>query len=108
MADEWFRSRAWGPDDEAEFERRLARARRASRGQHLRIKGLALRDAGHVAEARSLWLRVLEDPGYENQRRSTLEHLGDLAFDGDPEESELLVPAVARRGSHLERNHADG
>lgn len=89
MAEEWFRSPTWGPDGEAEFERHLARARRTSRGQYLRIKGLALREAGYVAEARSLWLRVLDDPGYESETWSALEHLGDLAFDDNPEESEF-------------------
>jgi hypothetical protein len=90
VADEWFRSSAWGPDDQAEFERRLARARAAGRGQYLRIKGLALQAAGHIDGARSLWLRVLNAPGYENQRWSALEHLADLAFDDEPLQAEAL------------------
>lgn len=90
VADEWFRSRDWEPADQAEFERRLARARRTSRGQYLRIKGLALKDAGHVDEAKSLWLRVLDEPGYEMERWATLEHLADLAFDADPQQAETL------------------
>ena len=90
MADEWYRSPAWGPEDQAEFERRLGRARRNNRGQYLRIKGLALSSAGHVDGARSLWLRVLEEPGYEIQRWSALEHLADLAFDNDSQEAIAL------------------
>lgn len=90
VANEWFRSPAWGPDDQEEFERRLARARATSRGQYLRIKGLALQAAGHIDGARSLWLRVLDAPGYENQRWSALEHLADLAFDDDPALAEAL------------------
>jgi hypothetical protein len=39
VADEWFKSPAWGPDDQEEFERRLARARAAGRWQYLRIRG---------------------------------------------------------------------
>lgn len=90
MADEWFRSPAWGPDDREDFERRLARARATNRGQYLRIKGLALNGAGHTDGARALWLRVVADPGYEIQRWSALEHLADLAFDHDPHEAERL------------------
>jgi tetratricopeptide (TPR) repeat protein len=90
VADEWFRSPDWEPADQAEFERRLGRARRAGRGQYLRIKGLALCAAGHIDGARSLWLRVLDDPGYEIERWATLEHLADLAFDDDPEQAEKL------------------
>ncbi|MGC4111295.1 MAG: hypothetical protein QM747_12895 [Nocardioides sp.] len=88
MADEWFRSPGWGPDDQAEFERRLARARRTSRAQYLRIKGLALIEAGHSEAARELWLRVLGDAPASIDRWSTLEHLGDLDFATDPDESE--------------------
>jgi hypothetical protein len=90
VADEWFKSPAWGPDDQEEFERRLARARAAGRGQYLRIKGLALQAAGHIDGARSLWLRVLDSPGYEFQRWSALEHLADLAFDDEPLHAEAL------------------
>ncbi len=88
MADGWFRSPAWDPDDQAEFEKRLGRARKTSRAQYLRIKGLALNSAGHVEGARSLWLRVLEDPEASMQRWPTLEHLGDLDFDTDPAAAE--------------------
>jgi hypothetical protein len=90
VADEWFRSPAWGPKDREDFERRLARARATNRGQYLRIKGLALNEAGHADGARSLWLRVVADPGYEIQRWSALEHLADLAFEDDPHEAERL------------------
>ncbi len=89
MADEWFRSPAWGPEDRADFEARLARARRTSRGQYLRIKGLALKDAGDREGARSLWLRVLDDESASGvQQWPTLEHLGDLDFDDAPAEAE--------------------
>jgi hypothetical protein len=86
---EWFRSRAWGPEDQADFETRLGRARKTSRSQYLRIKGLALEAAGHIDGARSLWLRVLADrDGSPVMRWPTLEHLGDLDFDDNPEEAE--------------------
>lgn len=89
MADEWFRSPAWGPDDQADFEARLRRARRTGRSQYLRIKGLALNEAGELDGARALWLRVLEDPdGSPVMRWPTLEHLGDLDAESDPDEAE--------------------
>lgn len=57
--------------------------------KYLRIKGLALEAAGHSDGSRSLWLRVLADPdGSSGMRWATLEHLGDLDVDDDPEEAE--------------------
>lgn len=89
MADEWFRSPAWGAEDQAEFERRLSRARATSRDQYLRIKGLALNGAGHRDGARSLWLRVLGDECvFGVEQWPTLEHLGDLDFETAPDEAE--------------------
>ena len=90
VADEWFRSPAWGPEDREEFERRLRRARSDGRGQYMRIKGLALRDAGEFDGARDLWERVLEDPGFQMERWSSLEHLADLFFASDPARAEAL------------------
>ena len=90
MSDDWFRSPAWGLDDQAEFERRLRRARPTGRGQYLRIKGLALKEAGELAGARALWERVLEDPGYKMERWASLEHLADLAAANDPEHAKAL------------------
>lgn len=90
MVDEWFRSPAWGPVDRADFEARLGRARKSSRDQYLRIKGLALMEAGEPEGARSLWLRVLDNGGtLGSQQWATLEHLGDLDFDQAPAEAEL-------------------
>jgi hypothetical protein len=40
--DDWFRSADWDDDAQAEFERRLARARPDGRVQYRRIKGIAL------------------------------------------------------------------
>lgn len=89
VADEWFRSPAWGPSDQADFEARLRRARKTGRSQYLRIKGLALNAAGHRDGARALWLRVLADPdGPPVMRWPTLEHLGDLDVEDNPVEAE--------------------
>lgn len=88
VAEEWFRSRAWGPADQADFEARLRRAWKSSRSQYLIIKGAALNAAGHTEGARALWLRALADPdGSPVMRWGTLENLGDLDFDDDPAEA---------------------
>ena len=57
---DWFRSPDWSSEAQQDFEQRLRRARAYNRPQFLRIKGLALADAGEAEGARELWLRVLE------------------------------------------------
>lgn len=86
MADDWFRRPDWDEDARAEFERRLARSRSHSRAQYLRIKGIALNEAGQTDAARSLWTRVLEDQDELAgvQQPSALEHLGDSFASEDP------------------------
>lgn len=90
MEDEWFRSPGWSEADRAAFEARLAKSRKYNRAQYLRIKGLALRDAGEVGGARELWTRVLSDDGEFSTMEgfTTLEHLGDSYVDDDPTLSE--------------------
>ena len=85
MADDWFRSPAWDADAQAEFERRLARARSNNRPQYMRIKGLALADAGEVSGARDLWRRVLDSDAYEFEKATATEHLADSYITEDPE-----------------------
>jgi tetratricopeptide (TPR) repeat protein len=85
MVDDWFRSPAWDADARADFEGRLARARAHSRPQYLRIKGLALADAGEVQAARVLWERVLGSDGHEFQKAAATEHLADSYSADDPE-----------------------
>ncbi|MBT2568098.1 hypothetical protein J7I84_16655 [Arthrobacter sp. ISL-85] len=86
MEHEWFRSPGWAEADRADFERRLARSRGSRRAQYLRIKGLALSDAGELDGARSLWLRVLGDDGEFSKLEgfAALEHLGDSFVEADP------------------------
>lgn len=90
LADEWYRTTDWSPEGQAEFERRLARARSYNRSQYLRIKGVHLHEAGIVDGARSLWERVLTatDEYVDVQRPGALEHLGDSYRDEDPERAE--------------------
>ncbi len=79
--DAWFRSPAWDQAAQAEFELRLARARDHSRPQYLRIKGLALREAGLADAARALMERVRTEYPTSMDATSALEHLADLARD---------------------------
>ncbi|MGH3470952.1 MAG: tetratricopeptide repeat protein [Nocardioidaceae bacterium] len=85
MAEEWFRSPEWTPQAQADFEARLARSRPHNRAQYLRIKGLALRDAGEIQGARALWERVIADETeHWPQVSGALEHLGDSHRNEDP------------------------
>ena len=56
---EWFRMSEWSSTTEAEFERRLARARPASRAQYLRLQAFHLAEAGHHRAALALLDRCL-------------------------------------------------
>jgi tetratricopeptide (TPR) repeat protein len=53
VADEWYRSSAWGKADEEQFEEKLRRARPHSRPQYIRLKGLALADSKKRRERRA-------------------------------------------------------
>lgn len=79
MPTDWFRDSSWDPASQANFERRLARARSNSRPQYIRIKGLALAEAGDLSAARALFERVIRDYPNSLDCRASLEHLGDLA-----------------------------
>lgn len=86
MADDWFRSPDWSPTAQADFEARLLRSRDWNHAQYIRIKGLALSEAGLLQPARELWERVLDqDLGHDFEKAGTLEHLGDSYRDTDPE-----------------------
>jgi hypothetical protein len=58
---EWFRSGDWSSDAQQDFETRLGRARARNRAQYLRIKAVALIDAGNLDAATSLLRRVVDD-----------------------------------------------
>jgi tetratricopeptide (TPR) repeat protein len=91
VADDWFRSPDWSPDAQSDFEARLSRARPYNRAQYMRIKGLALADAGETRGARHLWERVLESTEElaTSQQASALEHLGDSYAKDDPAAAEV-------------------
>jgi predicted Zn-dependent protease len=96
VADEWFRSGAWDEVARADFEARLARARRPNRQQYLRIKGLALRAAGQTEGARDLLERAADFPdGYFHQTVAAWETLADMAVErGDPATAEQLYRRI--------------
>ncbi|MBL8724057.1 MAG: tetratricopeptide repeat protein [Planctomycetes bacterium] len=58
---DWFRRTSWTEGDKAEFEAKLGRARRSSRGQYVRIQGVHLAEAGLHREAAELFERVLAE-----------------------------------------------
>jgi tetratricopeptide (TPR) repeat protein len=77
------------PAAQANFEARLARSRAHNRAQYMRIKGLALREAGQIDGARELWTRVLEtEIEHWPEVSGSLEHLGDSYRQDDPVKAE--------------------
>lgn len=85
MAEDWFRSPDWSPTAQADFEARLKRSRDWNHAQYIRIKGLALKEAGLVQPARDLWERILDqDLGHDFEKAGTLEHLGNSYRDTEP------------------------
>lgn len=91
MDDDWYRSPGWTVADRESFERRLARARSWNRPQYLRIKGLALREAGHHDAALLLWQRALDndDDGFETPH--LLESMAEALQQDDPARAEQLL-----------------
>jgi len=85
VGDEWFRTSDWSQATQADFEARLGRARAHNRPQYMRIKGLALAEAGHVDAACALWQRVLDSEStYDFEKASKLEHLADSYVPENP------------------------
>jgi predicted Zn-dependent protease len=76
---EWFRQPDWAEGAQAEFERRLRRAQARKRPQYLRIKALALRDAGDVGAATSLLERLLDEYPESLDAAFAAELIGDMA-----------------------------
>ncbi len=76
---DWYRTGDWDSAAQADFDSRLRRAHQASRPQYLRIKGLALQEAGLGEAAEGLWLRTLDEYPDDADGVSVREHLGDLA-----------------------------
>lgn len=91
VADDWFRSPDWSVQARSDFEARLQRARPHNRAQYMRIKGLALAQAGETLGARELWGRVMESTEElaAGQHPPALEHLGDSLAQEDPATAEM-------------------
>lgn len=101
MADEWYRSRTWNPD---EFERRLSRARPYSRPQYVRIQGLTLLESGGRENRRAaieLFERLMAWPDADFEANIAPEYLADAyAADGQHERAaDLYAEAVARQAA---------
>ena len=87
MSEDWFRSSDWSAGAQEDFERRLSRARPDSRPQYLRIKAIALLEAGQLESADALLERVIDESPDSTDARFGLELRGD----------------IASRGGHLDR-----
>jgi len=85
---DWLRSPLWGPDEEARFEAKLARARPAWRSQYLRVKGCALAEASDETARNAARMLVERAIAADDRLQSTWARF-DLArwFEpaGDPE-----------------------
>lgn len=102
MPKEWFRDPSWTADARDEFDRRLHRARLGSRPQYLRIKALALRDAGELEGAKQLLTRVVTDYAASLDCAICLELLGDIAREeGAADIAERHYREVIRRWPDL-------
>lgn len=100
---EWYRTSDWDEAAQEDFEKRLRRAR-SSRPQYLRIKALALQEAGLPHEAETLIRRLLaEHPDDDFERPFALELLGDLV-----REQGRLGEAEANYREALEDEHQPG
>lgn len=108
VAEDWYRLSDWDAEARAEFERRLGRARSYSRAQYLRIKGLALEEAGEVEGARELWQRVLADDGEfsDMEAWAASEHLGDSYAADDPDKAIAYYRKSMRRNRRLSHTTA--
>jgi predicted Zn-dependent protease len=98
VAGDWFRSPAWEEAARADFEARLGRAQPHNRQQYIRIKGLALRSAGHTDAARKLLERAADQPepyGALHQSVAAWETLADMAVErGDRATAEQLYRRI--------------
>jgi predicted Zn-dependent protease len=102
VSEEWFRSRRWDEASRTAFEQRLSHARLYNRPQYLRIKALALRDAGLLDATRSLLLRVTTQYPQTSDAAHATELLGDLALQQRrPREAESYYRAVLSGWPHL-------
>jgi tetratricopeptide (TPR) repeat protein len=99
---DWFRDPAWDRATRNQFEERLNRARVGNRAQYLRIKALALRDAGELHGAKELLNRVVSDYLESVDCGFCLELLGDIGRqEGSAEVAERNYREVIRRWPDL-------
>jgi len=98
----WFRDPGWDRASRDQFEERLNRARIGNRAQYLRIKALALRDAGELQGANELLNRVVSDYPESMDCGFCVELLGDIAREeGSSETAERNYRDVIRRWPDL-------
>src|SRR5437667_10039589 len=104
---DWFRDPGWDRATRDQFEERLNRARIGNRAQYLRIKALALRDAGELGGAKELLNRVVSDYPKSMDSGFCLELLGDIGREeGSAEAAESSHRAGNSRSPHLHGNNS--
>ncbi|PKQ30572.1 MAG: hypothetical protein CVT62_13250 [Actinobacteria bacterium HGW-Actinobacteria-2] len=91
MDDDWYRSPGWSEADQEAFELRLARARAWNRPEYLRIKGLALAEAGLREAALGLWQRGLDNDATRSEQPGLLELMAEALLRDDPARAEQLL-----------------
>jgi len=92
--DNWFRSPAWAAADQEEFFARLARSRKSG-AQHLRIKALALQQAGLFDGALELLGRFFHDyPDHFDTAQSLLQQAECFTALGRFDEAETSFRAA--------------
>ncbi len=102
MAREWFRTPDWDDDARQDFERRLSRARPHNQSQYLRIKAIALREAGSQEAARALLRRIVSEYPTSIDVSIAEGLLGDLdRTDGRPREALAWYAAAIEHGQAM-------
>jgi tetratricopeptide (TPR) repeat protein len=93
VADDWFRSPSWGKHDRELFETKLARARKRSRAQYLRIQALSLAesdDRAARAAAGELYERIFSEYA-EDELQVTMAHTDKARWHRQRGEEEKAV-----------------
>jgi hypothetical protein len=102
MALDWFRTPSWGGPATSEFEVKLARSRVHNRSEYLKIKALALDDAGDSEAAVGLLKRIIDDYPDSLDYAYAFELQGDiLRRDGKKVEAEQCYRCVLDRRPDL-------
>jgi hypothetical protein len=106
--DDWFRSPLWDTESQADFERRLERARLHNRSQYLKIKALAL-EGSEPRAAEVLYRRVVDEYPESLDAIYCRERIGDIHWQrGERADAEVSHRSVLARGYGLSPSGSSG